>query len=143
MHRPSSEHRSSSEQAPRSSEQTPRSSEQAPTSSEQAPIKFRTSTDQVMPPMRLMGGSPLAITFPLSTLERSLPLPIISYGIFCSLCLLIHRLKSAISISSSLFTFAPHERAPCFSHVLEFYVISSPSYSPSPPPNNSLHCTEI
>ena len=45
----------------------------------------------------LMGGSPLAITFPLLTLEGSLPIPMISYGIVCSLCLLIHRLKIRLS----------------------------------------------
>ena len=31
-----------------------------------------------------MGGSPHAITFPLFTSERSLPLPIVLYGLFCS-----------------------------------------------------------
>ena len=38
-----------------------------------------------------MGGSSFMITFPLTPSERSLPLPIISHGIFCSLCLLIYQ----------------------------------------------------
>ena len=73
-----------------------------------------------------MGGSPLAITFPLFASERSLPLPIFPYGLFCSVYLRIYRFKSASSISPSLFTFAPHWRHPWFSHPLEFHAFLRP-----------------
>ena len=79
-----------------------------------------------------MGGSPLAITFPLFTLELFtfyflliafyfLPCPF-SYTVY----FVPHRFKSAISILPSLFTFAPHWRHPWFSHPLEFHAFLRP-----------------
>ena len=74
----------------------------------------------------------IAITFPLSTPERSLPLPIISYNVVPSLCLFIHHPKSVFSKSSPLFTFAPHVRAACFFAPTLIPHKSSPSHSLSP-----------
>ena len=47
--------------------------------------------ERTLPPLLWVGGSSFAITFPLTPSKHSLPFPIISHSIFCSLCLLIYR----------------------------------------------------
>ena len=90
----------------------------------------------------LMGGSPLAITFPLSTLERSLPLPIFLYGLFCSF-------TSEFTAYNLLSPYFVHySPSPHIGVIRDLHTqLNSTRFFalpfPSPPSNDSLHCTEI
>ena len=89
-----------------------------------------------------MGGSPHAITFPLFTSERSLPLPIVLYGLFCSFTseFTAYNLLSPYFVHYSP---SPHIGAIRDLHTqlnsTRFFALPFPF----PSSNDSLHCTEI
>ena len=88
----------------------------------------------------LMGGSLLAITSALLTLERSPPL-IISYYIVRSLCFFIH-LPNPVSPNPLHHSPSPHMFTIPITFI-NFTKIFTLPYHCSPPLHNSIHCTEI
>ena len=84
----------------------------------------------IMPPMRIAVSFDGRITthdhIPTFYLRALSPPPHFRIRFFLFLYLRIYRIKSPISISPLLFTFAPHWRHRLFSHPLEFHAFLRP-----------------